>query len=885
MATFNIMARSVQWQSPQNITPVRVEFDQFGRLTKWERGHLTKGYDFDMLGRLIEVRHSDNNGIMYKYDKKVVDMPSELILPSGSRYLLQYDTAGGLHTIITPNGHKHEVAMQTSLGFYKLLYLSPGIKFPFVMHFNDYGKLLAKMYPDNSGRITYIYDSSGRLKTEFCGTERTDFAYQDQKTLIRSWTKSVLDLEMRSEFRYHGVLVREERIRYSAQSKLNSLKYRYRYEGQVTVVEVEAAGKVVADARYRYTGQSGALEQVQQFLVHRPKVHNVFIQDEQRHFSKTIGHDSYGLISLLAITLWNHEVYSLSIQYDNRGRVRRTHSKAEQDIGTEATEYSYTPDGFLGEVIGRRRYRYLYDVNGNMNSFWHGDRQITLQYDEGDRLVGYDDNIPYIVDARGFIVSRGPEKFTFNAKSQLTNAINPGVYDITYVYDALDRLVAWSSGDYNVTQFLYTNPKDPKKVTHVHLPNSRTTMSLFYDTNGHLMYIEDTSSNRYFVACDHLGSPIMVFDTEGKVVKKVVRTPFGEIISDSNPQFLLYVDYWGGIRDAFTQLLFFDGRAYQPETAQWLTPQWEDISRVLYAPYDIHMYRFKNNNPLSPAAAEEDLMMGLPKWLSSFGYNMDHYLRSPFSSWNVAPFRATVRQSLPVISGLSCTADVVIKHFARLSASHLSDAKYKAELQAQFANLPSVLGDGLLMSTNQGRAYIHVLSDASPILRDVMTEVLNDTAHVDVRFSLNGQDSFYLVQTEQKRFQEDWDQLQRLGTMFNVTRHTGDTHMDLRLRSPALLLNIRYGGRPEEEKKRLVHHARRKAINDAWQRETNLVRVGFKGSRPWTPEERRELLEKGIVSGYHGSIVHNTDEFPELADDPTAVAFHKLQADMVYEDV
>lgn len=138
---------------------------------------------------------------------------------------------------------------------------------------------------------------------------------------------------------------------------MNSLKYRYRYEGQVTVVEVEAAGKVVADARYRYAGQSGALEQVQQFLVHRPKVHNVFIQDEQRHFSKTIGYNAYGYISLLAVTLWNKEVFSLAILYDTRGRVHKTNTKAEQDLSTDVSEYAYTPDGFLGEVSGRRRYR------------------------------------------------------------------------------------------------------------------------------------------------------------------------------------------------------------------------------------------------------------------------------------------------------------------------------------------------------------------------------------------------------------------------------------------------------------------------------------------------------------------------------------------------
>lgn len=120
-------------------------------------------------------------------------------------------------------------------------------------------------------------------------------------------------------------------------------------------MEVEAAGKVVAEARYRYTGQSGALEQVQQFLVHRPKVHNVFIQDEQRHFSKTIGHDAYGFISLLAVTLWNKEVFSLSIHYDTSGRVHKTHTKAEQSA--EVNEYTYTPDGYLSEVSGKRRYR------------------------------------------------------------------------------------------------------------------------------------------------------------------------------------------------------------------------------------------------------------------------------------------------------------------------------------------------------------------------------------------------------------------------------------------------------------------------------------------------------------------------------------------------
>lgn len=165
----------------------------------------------------------------------------------------------------------------------------------------------------------------------------------------------------------------------------------------------------------------------------------------------------------------------------------------------------------------------MYDVNGNMNSYWNGDRQIALKYDAGDRLVGFDGNVPYTVDVRGFIVSRGSERLTFNAKAQLISAVHSGFYDVTYTYDALNRLTALSNGEQNVTQFLYANPKDPMKVTHVHMPTLRTTVSLFYDTNGHLMYIEDTIANKYFVACDHIGSPLMIFDSEGKVVKRVLR--------------------------------------------------------------------------------------------------------------------------------------------------------------------------------------------------------------------------------------------------------------------------------------------------------------------------------------------------------------------------
>ncbi|PRD31504.1 UNVERIFIED_CONTAM: Ten-m [Trichonephila clavipes] len=87
---------------------------------------------------------------------------------------------------------------------------------------------------------------------------------------------------------------------------------------------------------------------------------------------------------------------------------------------------------------------------------------------------------------------------------------------------------------------------------------------------------------------------------------------------------------------------------------------------------------------------------------------------------------------------------------------------------------------------------------------------------------------------------------------------------------------------PSDEKKRLVRHAKRKAVDDAWAREAEMVRKGFRGRQQWTPEERRELMEKGSVTGYYGMSVHVTDLFTDLADDPTAVTFHRIEPGSQY---
>lgn len=152
---------------------------------------------------------------------------------------------------------------------------------------------------------------------------------------------------------------------------------------------------------------------------------------------------------------------------------------------------------------------------------------------------------------------------------------------------------------------------------------------------------------------------------------------------------------------------------------------------------------------------------------------------------------------------------------------------------------------------------------------------------LNLHFSVHGQDSFYFVQEDSSKAQRNWDQLQRLGTMFNVTMHNADPteggtgQVDIKIQSPSMVLNIRYGTTETDEYHRLLHLSKRRAIEDAWKYEKELTKAGQKGKYEWSKTEKDELVSTGQISKYHGVYIHDINEFSELADDPFNILFKK----------
>lgn len=513
------------------------------------------------------------------------------------------------------------------------------------------------------------------------------------------------------------------------------------------------------------------------------------------------------------------------------------------------------------------------------------------------------------MDERGFIIGRGSSKFIWNANGQLTGAIlKEGTVEtmISYQYDHQDRLLsrfANSGSNKNRTQFIY-DVSNPSGISYCVI-DSRI-IGFTHDSNGHLisMAIEGT---KYYVASDHLGSPVAVFTADGVLVKEIIRNVWGKVIKDSNPSFWLPIDFRGSIRDPLTGLNHFaDGRVYDATIGQWLTPNWqafinEDISDM------VHLYRSFNNDPINPMHFVRNNdgdygllpMADMESWLKTLGYKLDYI----FDAKERSSQKRVNFQSVPILTSLSEETRNLYSQFTRLSMIPESKIKMPVEggghnfLQTHeisIATLPSTLNAVLLSRTPKLTKVYSVETEKNPLINAVLTSVFNGTSSLPFHLVHHSKDEFFFVQQDQQqahqKMQRDIEQLHKLGSLVNVSRPVSATDSgsdtssgatqsasQILISSGNLLLNIRYGATFQDELNRVARVARRKAVQEAWAREIYYLRHGHPGVAKfdWSAEEKKSLISRSHVPEYFGSDIHGIERYPELADDPTNVRFRR----------
>ncbi|XP_073967241.1 teneurin transmembrane protein Ten-m isoform X2 [Choristoneura fumiferana] len=885
--TYDRTARPVKW-GPRNgiFAEVELEYDRFSRLTSWRWGDLNETYGFDRAGRLHEIRYGDGSSLAYSFRDMFTSLPLKVTTPRGSDYLLDYDDSGALQNLTTPRGHIHTFALMTSLGYFKYQYFSPMNRHPYEILYNDDGHILAKIFPHQSGKILYVYDSTGKLETILAGASAIRYVYHENTHLVKNVEITDPDYELKQDYKYHAGILKDEKMKFNSKSGLNNAHLKYQYDGnaRLSTIDVNINSKEMPQLRLKYNQNLGILEGVSDLRIYRNTFNRSVMQDTSKQYFTITDYDDHGRIKTVLMNIKSFDVFRLELEYDARNRIKSKKMLIGDTSSSERISYNF--DGHLMEVVGSEDdWKYVYDENGNViGVIEHGEKRY-LGYDIGDRVVQYGDIEFSSYDGRGFVIRRGEQKYRYNSRGQFVHAFERDKFQMWYYYDDRNRLVAWKDDKNNITQFFYTNPQTPNLITHMHFPKTEKTVRLLYDQRDFLTGIE-TEDQRFYVATDHNGSPLVVFDVNGEIIKEIKRSPFGKIIKDTNPGFYVPVDFHGGIFDYNTNLVYLDNRLYDPIVGQWMTPSWEHLATKLSLPTDIFIYRFKNNDPINKNQ-NVPYMTNLASWLQLYGYNLHKMMGSRYITDMIfQPMTSvTAPQLAPdfgVMSGLQCIIEKVNDKLSDIDfvpTPLLKMEPITRNLLPRVSYKRGVFGEGVLISRVDGKAYISVADGANSVVEDVITTVFNNSYFLDVHFSIHDQDVFYFVKDNSLKIRDDMEELRRLSGKFNVSQdETNDQGLEVRVHavgkgSAQAVIVLRYGVDPAQERIKLLKHAHKRAAARAWEREKALVAAGWEGRGSWTEEEKEELISHGIVDGWAARDVHSVSKYPQLADDPANIVF------------
>ena len=126
-----------------------------------------------------------------------------------------------------------------------------------------------------------------------------------------------------------------------------------------------------------------------------------------------------------------------------------------------------------------------------------------------------------------------------------------------------------------------------------------------------------------------------MFDTRGKLVKQIQRTPFGRTMHDSSPGVEVPLDWRGGLLCAHTRLVHFGDRVYDPVLGQWMTPAWEELGGSMESPFQLFLYRFLNNNPVND-------QQQLVRFQGRYSYMIFVLFKNIFALKNISPYHNCV---------------------------------------------------------------------------------------------------------------------------------------------------------------------------------------------------------------------------------------------------
>ncbi|MGI5921379.1 MAG: S-layer homology domain-containing protein [Syntrophomonadaceae bacterium] len=554
-----------------SLEPIKYSYDEKGRLTDVEQKDQHIIYTYDDMNRITALE--DASGSKYQYKYNGADLLTELIMPEGQSYKFSYDANGNVNKITMPSGGVH--ALDYTVLDQPLSY-SPPANGSYQKSYNLDREVTNLTLP--SGReVQYQYDDSGRVTGMLYDSVTATFGYSDNTDRVSTITRDPDGISY--EFEYDGALPTAMIV-----TGLMNDSYSYEYNNDFNLIKSTLG---TDDIIFKFD-LDGRVIQYGTFDITRDDPFGLPTQISDGILTIDYEYDNFGRLIDRTHKVNNQQMYQLGLRYDNTGLIEQKTENMASD--TLELNYDYDANKQLVSITGDKAESYTYDENGNRLS--HG-----AEYDAQDRLTEMG-GIAYQFNDEGYLTQRGNDSFEYTAQGELVRATLESGSEITYTYDGIGRRVErWikDNGEETPTlteQYLYGNPGNPFEITAVR--DSEGILSQYFYDQVNCLFAINKGSDWFYVATDQLGSPRVVSDADGNIVKTIEYDSFGKLISDSNLDFKLPIGYAGGIADQDTKLVHFGMRDYDPAAGRWTARD-----PIFFNGQQGNLYVYVSNNPVN----------------------------------------------------------------------------------------------------------------------------------------------------------------------------------------------------------------------------------------------------------------------------------------------
>jgi RHS repeat-associated protein len=248
-----------------------------------------------------------------------------------------------------------------------------------------------------------------------------------------------------------------------------------------------------------------------------------------------------------------------------------------ETIASATVTWDYAYDA-IGQLVAVQRdgltvETYAYDAVGNRIGLTN-----TLT---GETVTAGD----YRYDADNKLLQAGIRTFTYDSDGRLQTARLPGItttfhYNtdgtlagvdlpdgrhITYLHDSRGRRIARAVNGVRTHAWFYGEGLMP--LAEYDGTGALRSTFIYGGRWTPVAFIRDGVTNH--IVTDHLGSPRLVVDAGGTVIKRVDYDAFGNVVLDTAPTIDLPFGFAGGMADQDHELVRFGARDYQPGTGRW----------------------------------------------------------------------------------------------------------------------------------------------------------------------------------------------------------------------------------------------------------------------------------------------------------------------------